>query len=256
MAKIALGSWKEAADPEFPRSVFTELLLTFVFVFTGVSAAVSAEEMGGGQGTITGLTAAAATNAMLVAVIVAVGMDASAGHLNPAVTIGFAAGGYVTVIRCALYIVAQLLGSAAACFLLMYISGGQDLPMHALGSGMRPLQGLVMELLLTFSMVFTIYAVVVEPKKGVVSSVAPLLVGLIVGANTLAGGYFSGASMNPARSFGPALARWNWTDHWIYWAGPLVGSALAGFVYDRLYVTRSSDDGAFLLPVDREEAFS
>ncbi|KAG6535387.1 hypothetical protein ZIOFF_000353 [Zingiber officinale] len=197
--------------------------------------------MGGGQGTITGLTATTATNAMLVAVIVAVGMDTSAGHLNPTVTNRFVPGGYVTVIRCALYIVAQLLGSAAACFLLMYITGGQ---------------GLVMELLLTFSMVFTIYAVVVEPKKGVVSSVAPLLVGLIVGANTLAGGYFSGAFMNSASSFGPALARWNWTDHWIYWAGPLVGSALAGFVYDCLYVMRSSDDGAFLLPVDREEAFS
>lgn len=119
---------------------------------------------------------------------------------------------------------------------------------------MSPLQGLLMELLLTFSMVFTIYAVVVEPKKGVVSSVSPLLVGLIVTANTLAGGHFSGASMNPARSFGPALARWNWTDHWIYWAGPLVGSALAGYVYDRLYIIRTLDNGALLLPVD-EEAF-
>lgn len=84
-----------------------------------------AEAMGGGQGTIMGLTTAAVTNGMLVAVIVAVGMDVSAGHLNPAVTIGFAASGYVTVIRCALYIVAQLLGSAAGCFLLVYITGGQ-----------------------------------------------------------------------------------------------------------------------------------
>lgn len=72
-----------------------------------------------------GLTAAAVTNAMLVAVMVAVGMDSSAGHLNPAVTIGFAAGGYVTVIRCVLYVAVQLLGSAAACFLLKYIAGVQ-----------------------------------------------------------------------------------------------------------------------------------
>lgn len=112
-----------------------------------------------------------------------------------------------------------------------------------------------MELVLTFSMVFSVYAIVMAPKTGVVSSNAPLLVGLIVGANTLAGGYFSGASMNPARSFGPALASWNWSDHWIYWAGPLVGSALAGFLYDRLYVTRSRNvDGALLLPGDEEEA--
>ncbi|KAG6489031.1 aquaporin TIP4-4-like [Zingiber officinale] len=254
MAKIALGSRKEVEDPEFPRSVFTELLLTFLFVFTGVGAAMSAEDMSGGQGSIMGLTAAAATNAMLVAVMVAVGMDYSAGHLNPAVTIGFAAGGYVTVLRCILYVVAQLLGSAAACFLLKYIAGAQDLPVHALGSGIRPLQGLLMELVLTFSMVISVYAIVMEPKTGVVSSNAPLLVGLIVGANTLAGGYFSGASMNPARSFGPALASWNWSDHWIYWAGPLVGSALAGFLYDRLYITRSRNDTALLLPADEERS--
>lgn len=108
-----------------------------------------------------------------------------------------------------------------------------------------------MEVVLTFSMVFSVYAVIVNPKKGVVSSLAPLLVGLIVGANTLAGGPFSGASMNPARSFGPALASWNWADQWVYWAGPIVGSGLAGVVYDHLYLRNniafSEDEEAFYI---------
>lgn len=104
---------------------------------------------------------------------------------------------------------------------------------------MDPLQGLIMEAVFTFSMVFTVYALIVDPKKSAVSSVAPLFVGLVVGANSLAGGAFSGASMNPARSFGPALASWDWSNHWVYWFGPILGSGLAGFVYDHLYLATS-----------------
>ncbi|CAL9086006.1 unnamed protein product [Musa acuminata var. zebrina] len=248
MARIKLGSRKEMADPEFARSVLTELLLTFLFVFVGVAASMTAGKMAGGQDSIMGLTAVAVAQAMLVAVMVAVGLDVSAGHLNPAVTIGFAAGGYVTVFRCVLYVIVQLLGSSMACLLLQYIAGGQAVPVHALGVGIGPLQGAIMEVVLTFSMVFSIYAIIVDPKKGIVSVLAPLLIGLIVGANTLAGGPFSGASMNPARSFGPALATWDWTNHWVYWAGPFVGSGLAGFVYDHLYLMRPRDD----LPGDEE----
>ncbi|WOL14573.1 hypothetical protein Cni_G23353 [Canna indica] len=251
MAKIALGTRKELTDPDFARSVLTELLLTFLFIFGAVGAVMTADKMGGGPGTITGLAAVAAATTMLVAVMIAVGKDASAGHLNPAVTIGFAAGGYVTVFRCVLYVAAQLAGSSMACFLLKYITGEElDVGVHVLGAGMRPLQGLLMELVLTFTMVFSIYAIIADPKKGTVSSLAPLLIGLVVGANTLVGGPISGPSMNPARSFGPALVCWSWADHWVYWAGPMAGSWLAGFVYDWLFLARGHD----LLPVD-EEAF-
>ncbi|WOK99287.1 hypothetical protein Cni_G07999 [Canna indica] len=242
MAKIALGSVKEAAVPDLVRSVLTELFLTFLFVFSGVGAAMTAERMAGGRGSIMGLTAAAGAQAMLVAVMTAVGLEVSAGHMNPAVTIGFAAGGYVTVVRCLLYVMVQLLGSSAACLLLKYVAGGAEIPVHALAAGMDPLQGVVMEAVFTFAMVFTVYAVIMDPKKGVVSDLAPLLVGLVVGANSLAGGAFSGASMNPARSFGPALASWEWTNHWVYWVGPVAGSLLAGLAYDHLYLAGSAHE--------------
>lgn len=112
--------------------------------------------------------------------------------------------------------------------------------MHTLAAGMDAIQGVIMEIVLTFSLLFTVYGTIVDPKKIVPPGLGPLLVGLVVGANILAGGPFSGASMNPARSFGPALAIWDWTDHWVYWVGPLIGGALAGLVYDNFFIVEST----------------
>lgn len=104
---------------------------------------------------------------------------------------------------------------------------------------MTYLQGVVWEIVLTFSLLFTVYATIVDPKKWAQAAQGPILTGFVVGANILAGGAFSGASMNPARSFGPALAAWNWTDHWVYWVGPLIGGGLAGLVYENFFITRN-----------------
>lgn len=101
------------------------------------------------------------------------------------------------------------------------------------------LQGVIWEIVLTFSLLFTVYATIVDPKKGSIDGQGPILTGFVVGANILAGGAFSGASMNPARSFGPALVSWDWTDHWVYWVGPLIGGGLAGFIYEHFFITRS-----------------
>jgi aquaporin TIP len=113
----------------------------------------------------------------------------------------------------------------------------QVTPVHALGRGISPMQGLVMEVILTFSLLFVTYAMILDPRSQV-RAIGPLLTGLIVGANSLAGGNFTGASMNPARSFGPALATGDWTNHWVYWIGPLLGGPLAGFVYESLFLVQ------------------
>lgn len=104
---------------------------------------------------------------------------------------------------------------------------------------MDSLQGVIMEIVLTFALLFTVYATLVDPKKGSIDGLGPLLTGLIVGANIMAGGSFSGASMNPARSFGPALVSGDWTDHWVYWVGPLIGGGLAGFIYENFFIVRT-----------------
>ncbi|WOL09324.1 putative aquaporin TIP4-3 [Canna indica] len=252
MAKIALGNHREAAEPGCIRAVLAEVVLTFLFVFAGVGAAMTAEKMVGGD-SIMGLTAVALAHALAVAVMISAGFHISGGHLNPAVTLGLAVGGHISVVRSVLYVVAQLLGSVFACFLLRYLTGGLDTPVHTLAAGMDGLQGVIMEIVLTFSLLFSVYGTIVDPNKtkGIIAGLGPLLVGLVVGANILAGGSFSGASMNPARSFGPALASWNWTDHWVYWVGPLLGGALAGLVYEHVFAVSPShvplprDDEAF-----------
>ncbi|RWW82851.1 hypothetical protein BHE74_00008663 [Ensete ventricosum] len=93
-----------------------------------------------------------------------------------------------------------------------------------------------MEIIITFALVYTVYATAVDPKRGPVGTVAPIAIGLIVGANILAAGPFSGGSMNPARSFGPAVASGDYADLWVYWVGPLIGGGLAGLVYTYAYM--------------------
>ena len=99
---------------------------------------------------------------------------------------------------------------------------------------------LVFEIVMTFGLVYTVYATAVDPNKGNVGIVAPVAIGFIVGANILAGGAFDGASMNPAVSFGPAVVSWSWTHHWVYWIGPFTGAAIAAIIYDSIFI---GDDG-------------
>lgn len=127
----------------------------------------------------------------------------------------------------------------------------QGTPIHTLGAGVGAVQGVVWEIILTFALLFTVYATIVDPKKGSIDGLGPTLTGFVVGANILAGGLFSGASMNPARSFGPALVSWDWTDNWVYWVGPLIGGGLAGFVYDHFFIASTGH-----VPLPRaEDAF-
>nr|XP_034585473.1 aquaporin TIP4-2-like [Setaria viridis] len=225
------------------RAVLAELVLTFLFVFTVVSAAMAA-----GSGVKAGeampmatLAAVAITNALAAGVLVTAGFHVSGGHLNPAVTVAMMVRGHLSKLRTVLYVAAQLLASSLACILLRYLTGGMVTPVHALGAGIRPMQGLVMEVILTFSLLFVTYAMILDPRSQV-RTIGPLLTGLIVGANSLAGGNFTGASMNPARSFGPALATGDWTHHWVYWLGPLLGGSLAAVVYESLFVVNKTHE--------------
>jgi aquaporin TIP len=113
----------------------------------------------------------------------------------------------------------------------------QDLPVHALGTGISAAAGVVLEIALTFILLYTIYATFVDKSSKSSLTSAPLTVGLTVTAIILAAGPFSSASMNPARSFGPALVAADFTDHWVYWVGPLIGAAAGAIVYDLLFIS-------------------
>ncbi|CAO2825969.1 unnamed protein product [Amaranthus hypochondriacus] len=248
MGKMALGTSREATQPDCIKALVVEFICTFLFVFAGVGSAMAADK--GGASPILGLLFVGTTHAFVVAAMIAAGFSISGAHLNPAVTLGLAVGGHITVVRSFLYWIIQLLASSLASFSLNYVTGGMVTPIHSLAKGVDPIQGLVMEVILTFSLIFTIYTTLVDPKKGPLQTQGILLTGLVVGANIFAGGLFSGASMNPARSFGPALVSGNWTDHWIYWVGPLIGGGLGGLICDNFFIFNSHiplsrDDEAF-----------
>ncbi|KAI4337492.1 hypothetical protein L6164_015902 [Bauhinia variegata] len=245
MAKIALGTAAEAAKPDVIQALVVEFITTFLFVFAGVGSAITADKLGADA--LVGLFAIAVAHALVVAVMISAG-HISGGHLNPAVTLGLLVGGHITVIRSILYWIDQLLAAAAASALLQYLTGGLSVPAITLASGVGPVEGIIWEIILTFSLLFSVYATMVDPKKGALGGLGPTLVGFVVGANILAGGAFSGAAMNPARAFGPALVSGNWTDHWVYWVGPLIGGALAGFIYENFFIDRSR----VLVPQDEE----
>lgn len=107
----------------------------------------------------------------------------------------------------------------------------QETAAFSLSSGVSVWNAVVFEIVMTFELVYTVYATALDPKKGSLGIIAPIAIGFIVGANILAGGAFDGASMNPAVSFGPAVVSWSWNSHWVYWLGPFVGSAIAAIVY-------------------------
>ena len=239
--RIAVGSHQEVYHPGALKSALAEFISTLIFVFAGQGSGMAFSKLtGGGASTPAGLISASVAHAFALFVAVSVSANISGGHVNPAVTFGAFVGGNITLFRGILYWIAQLLGSTAACFLLRFSTGG--LPTGTFGlTGISVWEALVLEIVMTFGLVYTVYATAVDPKKGSLGTIAPIAIGFIVGANILVGGAFDGASMNPAVSFGPALVSWSWDYQWVYWVGPLIGGGLAGVIYEVLFISHTHE---------------
>ncbi|XP_014521404.1 probable aquaporin TIP2-2 [Vigna radiata var. radiata] len=236
MVKITLGSFEDSFSAASLKAYFAELHATLIFVFAGVGSAIAYNEVTKDAALDpTGLVAVAVAHAFALFVGVSVAANISGGHLNPAVTFGLAIGGNITLLTGFLYWIAQLLGSILASLLLSLVTE-KSIPTHGLASGVNAFQGVVWEIIITFGLVYTVYATAADPKKGSLGTIAPIAIGFIVGANILAAGPFSGGSMNPARSFGPAVVSGNFADNWIYWVGPLIGGGLAGLIYGDVFI--------------------
>lgn len=123
-----------------------------------------------------------------------------------------------------------------------WLCASQTTSAFSLSEGVGVWNAFVFEIVMTFGLVYTVYATAIDPKRGSVGTIAPIAIGLVVGANILAGGAFDGASMNPAVSFGPALVSWSWHNHWVYWAGPLIGGGLAGLIYESAFIGNSGHE--------------
>src|SRR4051794_30360433 len=204
------------------RRLFSEFFGTFLLVLAGAGGAVVDAASGGQIGRGAGVSA---PGLMVMAMILFMGA-VSGAHLNPAVTLAFALRGDFPWRRVPGYIVVQLVAAVVACLVLRVLFGnigglGSTLP----GAGFTDLQAVVVELLLTMGLVSTILG-----TASTAQNVGPMSALAVGGYIVLAGLWsspVSGASMNPARSFGPALVGGDFSAYWVYLAGPVLGAALA-----------------------------
>ncbi|KAM0990906.1 hypothetical protein ACFX13_009485 [Malus domestica] len=240
---IAVGRPEETYHPDALRAALAEFISTLIFVFAGEGSGMAFAKLTDDAATTpSGLVAAALAHAFGLFVAVTISANISGGHVNPAVTFGAFIGGNISLLRGLLYWIAQLLGATVACGLLKLVTNGQTTAAFSLSPGVGVWNAFVFEIVMTFGLVYTVYATAIDPKKGSVGTIAPIAIGFIVGANILAGGAFDGASMNPAVSFGPALVSWSWENHWVYWAGPLIGAGIAGVIYEFVFIGNSGHE--------------
>jgi MIP family channel proteins len=230
-------------NPGLARKCVAEVLGTFLFVFVGAGSAVASQYLG-----ITdpgsALLVAAFANGLGLAIGISVTMGVSGGALNPAVTIGLLLGRKMSARDVLPYIVAEFIGATLAGVLLMASSpSSAGAAAHwgapALSSAISVVQGTLFELVMTFLLVLAVYGTIVDPRA---PKIAGFGVGLVVVADVLVGGPFTGAAMNPARAMGPMIASLSFPSYWyIYWIGPIIGAAIAGLVYSRIIENRQMD---------------
>ena len=226
------------------RHFVAEFIGTFALVFVG-SGAIMATRISQSSAA---LVEVALAHGLVLAVMVSALMRIS-GHFNPAVTLGMLATRRIEVFMAALYVIAQVLGAVIAGYALkasfpdaVFVAtrgGGQTVALDITGS-----QAFMLEAIATFFLVFVVYGTAVDlrgPKIG------GLAIGFVVAADILAIGPLTGASMNPARSFGPAVASGVYEAQLLYWAAPIVGGLIAALLYEYLFMQRGRE------PVDHGE---
>ncbi|KAK7356822.1 hypothetical protein VNO80_16101 [Phaseolus coccineus] len=223
----------EASHPDSMRATIAEFFSTCIFVFVGEGSVLALNHIYKEPGSSAAeLVVVAVAHAFALFAAISISAHVSGGHVNPAVTFGALLGGRISFLKALYYWVAQILGSIVAALLLRLVTNNMRPEGFSLSSGVGAVHGLILEISLTFGLMYTVYATAIDPKRGAISTIAPLAIGLVVGANILAGGPFDGGCMNPARAFGPALVGWRWQYHWIFWVGPLLGAALAAVLYE------------------------
>jgi MIP family channel proteins len=226
------------------RHFAAEFIGTFALVFVGSGAIMTARM----SQSPAGLIEVALAHGLILGVMVSALMRIS-GHFNPAVTLGMLATRRIEAMMAALYIVAQILGAVAAGYALKAgfpdaifaatRGGGQAIALDITGG-----QAFLLEAIATFFLAFVVFGTAVDPKG---PRIGGLAVGFVVAADILVIGPLTGASMNPARSFGPAVASGVYEAQLLYWFAPITGAVVASLLYEFLFMRRGRE------PVDHGE---
>lgn len=214
------------------KAAVAEFVGTFALIFFGAGAIIMT---GGGD-----LVAIALAHGLAIAIMVSIMAQISGGVFNPAIQVALWVTGKMPTARSGVYIVAQLLGAVAAAYLLRYllpttqydaVTGG----IPAVATGFALGKAVVLEAVLTFFLVWSVFGTAVD-ERGSFAKTAGFTIGLVITIDIFVGGAYTGAAMNPARWFGPALATNDWANWWVWIVGPIAGGIIAGVAYWYLYL--------------------
>lgn len=214
----------------FSKALVAEFIGTFALIFIGAGA--------GALG-IGGLVGVAFAHGLVVLGFAYAYGHISGTHINPAVTIGLLSAGKIDAGRAVAYVITQILGGLVGAFTLSWVLGGtatglgttalaQNLAVGSTTISITPAIGVVLEAILTFFLVNAVLNAAVSGKAG---AQAGVVIGMTLVFCILMGGPLTGASLNPARSIGPALVTGNTADLWVYLVGPVLGAIVAGLLY-------------------------
>jgi aquaporin NIP len=212
-------------QPDLARRALAEGFAAFALVFAGCGAIVADAQYGGALGVL----GIGVVFGLVIMVMVYATGHLSGAHINPAVTFAFALTRHFPAREVAAYIPAQLAGAAIAAGALAAVWPDQPAELGATVPTVGAGSALVYELILSALLMFVIMAVATDTRA--VGAAAAIAIGATVGLDAIFGGPVTGASMNPARSFGPARASGEWSEFWIYLAGPLAGTTIGALAY-------------------------
>ena len=215
---------------------------TFFLCFPGIAAILSNTPSVGGGG---GLVAVALAHGLGLTVAVHIFGGISGAHVNPAVTAGMLVTGRIKAGLAAAYVLAQLAGASVAAALCKAIFPSTAVAEATLGIPLPAAWAstgtvILVETILTFLLIVAVFATAVD-DRGKTVKIGAFGIGLTVALEILAAGSVTGASMNPARSFGPALVAGHWEWHWVYWVAPILGGSIAALLYQRVLLEKPDE---------------
>ncbi|XP_006870201.1 PREDICTED: aquaporin-6 [Chrysochloris asiatica] len=208
------------------KALLAEFLATGLYVFFGVGSGLH------WPSAFPSVLQIAITFNLATAMAVQITWKVSGAHVNPAVTLAFLVGSHISLPRAMAYVAAQLAGAIAGAALLYGVTPGDirgTLGTNMIRNNISTGQAVIVELVLTLQLVLCVFA---STDSRQASGSPAVIIGISVALGHLVGIYFTGCSMNPARSFGPAVIIGKFTFHWIFWVGPLTGAFLASLLYN------------------------
>jgi aquaporin Z len=223
-------------QPSLRNKFLVEIVGTFILVYAIASAATVYSDSG--QLGVIGIGLVHAL--VLTAIVYAIGYRSGA-QVNPAVTIGLLVTKKIGGGEAVVYIIAQIIGAVIAAAVVYSIFGNEISASITLPAEDNIVRALILETVMTFTLVYVVLATTTSKNFKTVP-LAGLAIGFTLGLNVIFGGSITGGSLNPARSFGPALITWDFAYHWIYWVAPIAGGLIAAGVYKLLHTKEEQEE--------------